>query len=254
MTDEGAAPSKCLLSLWERDLPRTSLEPTTLSLDSSFTVAGQPLSLRVVAPRAIREGDVELSVLQLWSYPFRLVRVAVLLPVECVPLESAEWIAPIECIIGNMTAVATLDVPRHISSTKRLALNLKLAIRACSEPCSDCIMVEISVPTGIPLLPGAAIDLRVSVAGFPATLRIPADGHIHTTTCNHKRETAGSLWSAARVGDSATLEAALAAGGSTEEALQVIGRVRCAPSNRYSHVPRCLNAFPSCSPTKPLSV
>jgi len=51
-----------------------------------------------------------------------------------------------------------------------------------------CVLIEIPVPTGVTLRPGAAISLTVSIAGSPITLRIPAAGHIHCATCNHKRQ------------------------------------------------------------------
>jgi len=51
-----------------------------------------------------------------------------------------------------------------------------------------CVLIEIPVPTGVTLHPGAAISLTVCIAGSPITLRIPAAGHIHSATCNHKSE------------------------------------------------------------------
>jgi len=76
------------------------------------------------------------------------------------------------------------------------------------------------VPAGITLRPGAAIALTVCIAGSPITLSIPATGHIHCATCNHKKAGQGAVWRAAYAGDAAALEAALAAGGSTEEVMR----------------------------------
>lgn len=41
--------------------------------------------------------------------------------------------------------------------------------------------------------------------------------HVHSTACNHERSPEGAVWAAAFRGDAPALEAALAAGGSTEE-------------------------------------
>ena len=79
--------------------------------------------------------------------------------------------------------------------------------------------------------PGAAVAVTVSIAGSPISLRIPAAGHIHTATCNHKRGPKGAVWDAADAGDAAALEVALAAGGSTEETGKVWGHWTCTPSH-----------------------
>jgi len=97
---------------------------------------------------------------------------------------------------------------------------LETAVRASSDGPRHgrCVLIEIPVPAGITLRPGAAIALTVCIAGSSITLRIPATGHIHCATCNHKMAGKGAVWRAANAGDAAALEAALAAGGSTEEA------------------------------------
>jgi len=56
-----------------------------------------------------------------------------------------------------------------------------------------CVKIEIPVPTDVALTPGAVIDLTANVAGSPITLRIPAVGHIHSGTCNHKRVPKGAV-------------------------------------------------------------
>jgi len=84
-------------------------------------------------------------------------------------------------------------------------------------PHDRCVLIEIAVPAGITLRPGTAVALTVSIAGSSITLSIPAAGHIHCVTCNHRVAGRGDVWQAAFAGDAAALEAALAAGGSTEE-------------------------------------
>jgi hypothetical protein len=63
------------------------------------------------------------------------------------------------------------------------------------------------------------------------TLRIPAAGHIHCATCNHKQAGAGAVWRAAHAGDADALEAALATGGSTEESSTVSRHCNRTPSH-----------------------
>jgi len=55
------------------------------------------------------------------------------------------------------------------------------------------------------------------MSGSSITLRIPAMGHIHSAACNHDVTGKGNVRIAANAGDVAALEAALAAGGSTED-------------------------------------
>jgi len=80
-----------------------------------------------------------------------------------------------------------------------------------------CVLIEIPVPAGITLHLGAAIALTVCMPWSTITLSIPATGHIHCATCNHEKADIGDVWRAVDAGDAAALEAALAAGGSTEE-------------------------------------
>jgi len=164
-----------------------------LSLETTSESPGCPLSLRVAAPRAINACDIELEIYQPWCSPFRLVRVAVRLPAEIASLNSADFDAAMQCLILNMKAEATLEVPGLAadSSGTSAAPNLtklQTAVRASgTDPrYGRCVLVEIPVPAGITLRPGAAISLSVSIAGSPITLRIPAAGHIHSATCNHK--------------------------------------------------------------------
>jgi len=72
-----------------------------------------------------------------------------------------------------------------------ISMKLQTAVRvrdSSTDPrYGRCVLIEIPVPAGITLRPGAAISLSVSIAGSPITLRIPAAGHIHSATCNHKK-------------------------------------------------------------------
>jgi len=137
-----------------------------------------------------------------------------------------------------MLSNATLDLPGDATSRVRHVKLLTAVRDTCtSHRYSRCVVVEIPLPAGITLRPGAAVVLRVHIAGSPITLRIPAVGHIHTATCNHKKAGAGAVWRAAGNGDAAALETALAAGGSTEEkavdvspvcsSLAVTGQLQC---------------------------
>jgi len=80
------------------------------------------------------------------------------------------------------------------------AVKHRPSVRGCRLQCvpqaadprsGRCVLIEIPVPAGITLRPGAAIALSVCIAGSPITLRIPAAGHIHSATCNHKT---GTYW------------------------------------------------------------
>ena len=200
-------------------------QPTSLTL----ATVESPLGILVVAPRALEASDVESAVVQPWCDPFRLVRVVVRLPSEYVHLDSADLGVAIQSIIRNMTPEANLQthsIPVTRANHREpplLRRTLKSVVRASSaDPCYGCVLIDIPVPTGITLYPGAAITLRLHVAGSPVTLRIPATGHIHSASCNHKRAPAGAVHRAAKAGDTHALEAALAEGGSTEEIDKVI--------------------------------
>lgn len=167
-----------------------------------------PLSFSVYAPGAVSAGDVSLEVTHRWQYPYRLVCVAVQLPAEYTALSNANWSDVVRCVEGNMDLTATLGA--HL---------IPMVVRDfCDAPrYGRCVMIDIAVPAGITLRPNATIVLCVSIAGSPITLRIPAHGHIHTTSCNHNEEDRGFAWHAADKGDAATLKAELAAGCSTEQ-------------------------------------
>jgi len=114
-------------------------------------------------------------------------------------------------------------------------MRLETAVRVSSDGPRHgrCVLIEIPVPAGITLRPGAAIALTVCIAGSSITLSIPAAGHIHCATCNHKKAGQGAVWRAANAGDAAALEAALAAGGSTEETDGVRRHWNRTPSHCY---------------------
>jgi len=94
-----------------------------------------------------------------------------------------------QCIIGNIDLItATLG-----------AQMLPTVIRgSCDDPRdSRCLLVEIPVPAGITLQSELTMALCVSISGSLITLNIPAVGHIHCATCNHKQEGKGAVWRAA---------------------------------------------------------
>jgi len=143
---------------------------------------------------------------------------------------TSRWSLPIGVLRSSALLATCVCLPRSIFLRVRpsfqpvlASMRLEPVVRVSSDGPrhARCVLIEIPVPTGITLRPGAAIALTVSIAGSPITLRIPAAGHIHCATCNHKREPKGAVWRAADAGDAAALEAALAAGGSTEEADEV---------------------------------
>ena len=113
--------------------------------------------------------------------------------------------------------------PGRATRNKLVQLNLKLqtviSVSATHHRHGNCVLVDIPVPAGITLRPGAAITLRLYVAGSPVSLRIPATGHIHSATCNHQIEigSVGTVLRAIYVQDAAALATALSEGGSTEE-------------------------------------
>jgi hypothetical protein len=205
------------VSRFRIDLLRGPLENAPLSVDAtSEYVVASPLSLRIASPRGLTAADVTFDVCQPWSHPYRLVRVAGRVPMEYDALESSERKAALDRLIGDMRVSATLDNAATLSTGA--GVRLSPLARVSSDPLpGHCVLIEIPVPAGITMHPGAAISLTVSVAGSPITLRIPAAGHIHCATCNHSMADAGAVWQAAFLGDVAALEAALAARGSTEE-------------------------------------
>lgn len=209
------------------DLLRLPLEPGLLSIEATSDIPSSPLSVRVAAPRAVTAGGIRIEVLQPWPYPYRLVRVAARLPIEYESLGSSDWSAAVECIVGNVSLIATLDIPNEvagdISSTHVSSCKLQTTVRASSiEPgYGRCVLIEVPVPAGIVLRPGALITLHVCIAGSPFTLCIPATGHIHSAKCNHTTGRDGAVWAASRAGDAAALEAALGAGGCTDESNEV---------------------------------
>jgi len=198
-SDESAAETLCngplneligCVSRFRVDLLRAPLEPAPLSIDATSEAFASPLSLQIAAPHALTSDGVTFEVSQPWCHPFRLVRLAARLPVEYESLESTDWSAAIECFIGNMRLSATLDIPPSAAKrSARTSMRLEPVVRVSSDGPrhARCVLIEIPVPTGVTLRPGAAISLTVSIAGSPITLRIPAAGHIHSATCNHKR-------------------------------------------------------------------
>lgn len=191
-----------------------------LSLHAETGSCECPLSLRIAAPRGLFVEDINFKVLQPWSYPHRLVRIAAHLPVEYESLESADRSAAIECFRGNLRIAASLDIPPSAAeSCMHTTLTLHSVARDFNDdPGNKCVLIDLPVPENTSLRDGASIVLTVSVAGCPTTLRIPAAGHIHSGTCNHRRVGSGAVLSAACAGDTTALRAALDAGGSTEEA------------------------------------
>lgn len=208
----------CITSRCSKNLLSSPMEPSPLSLEVA-SEALSPLALRVTATRALTIDDLELDILQPWSYPYRLVRIAIRLPEEFASVvTTADWSESISCLMDNIVLTATL-VARCDSSTGESLLRLPTVLRSS---CTDsrycrCMLVEIPLPAGVTLSPAAAITLTIVLVGSSIALRIPATGHVHTATCNHENAYKGAVWEAASAGDAAAVEAALAAGGSTEE-------------------------------------
>lgn len=215
-----------MLSQFASYLSRVPLEPTSISLEPSPDgLPACPLHLCVVAPCAITADHVSLDIAHdcKWLYPFRLARVAVRPRVDEAPSTTADtWRARIDSLIVNMMPSAILVIPRTSTSSSCTTLELQSVVRPCNNPSYDpCVLVDIPVPAGIVLRPGVIIRLSVSICGARFRVDIPGSGHMHSDTCNHKQEGKGAVWNAAFDSDSVALEAALASGGSTEEADQV---------------------------------
>lgn len=203
-----------------RHFLRLPLELTALSLEHTSAFLEFPLGVGVVAPRALDARDIELVVLQPWCAPFRLAQVVVRLPTEYLSLAPSDLGVAIQSVIINIMSKATLRVP-CISTTHMLRTVLR---DYCDPKHGRCVLVEMPLPTGITLRPGAAITLTASFAGSLFNLRIPATGHIHTASCNHSKTSRGALMHAAHAGDIAALEALLAGGVSTEDTDDVSGK------------------------------
>lgn len=198
-----------------RQLNRRPIEPPIIYLQNPSS--DSPLAACVVAPPAINSSDVELVVPKPWCDPFRLLAVVVRLPAAFVSLDPDA--VAFQFALYNMAAEATLELP--CSSTPAFGSDniqlcaLQTRIRDGGDGRS--VQVDIAVPSDTSLSPAACVVVRVSFGGSPRTLRIPATGHIHTAICNHSRKPEGAVFEAARTRDVVALEAALAAGGSTEE-------------------------------------
>ena len=231
--------TECVLR-FSGDLLRAPQEPATLSLNATSEDFTSPLSLRIAAPRALNAADFTFEVSQPWCHPFRLVRVAARAPVECELLESSDRSAALQGLIDNMRVSGTLEYPNSDAKLRTVGRGMLSPVARLSSDGpwhGPCVLIEIPVPAGITLYPGATISLTVSDAGSPITLRIPAAGHIHCATCNHAMADAGAVWRAACAGDAAAVEAALAAGGSTEEADGVRRQCIRTPSHSYHIAP-----------------
>lgn len=202
-----------VLTKFSTDILRAPLEPTRLSLDPDVKNTS-PLSVRVSAPQPVT--DVVLTSSP-WFDPFRLARVVVRLPATF-DANSEDAAYAIENLMGNMSVVAELintDVHALLPRSRCLQCLLR---RLTDDPqFGCCVLVDVLVPAGTTLLPGAAIALSLTVARSTFTLRIPAVGHVHSHTCNHSKQPMGVVFEAAKVGDASAVEVALAAGQSTEE-------------------------------------
>jgi hypothetical protein len=207
------------LSPFSSGLLRVPLEPTVLSLEFAEK-SSSTLGLRVAAPHALT--FVKMTALP-WCEPFRLVRVNIRLSetFKLHELSSEDGASLTETVVDNAEIMATIEMPPIAApAVDSLALSsrqLPCMVRCCT----DSVLIEIPVPAGTTLRPGAGIALSVTIAGSPVALRIPAMGHIHSATCNHSKQPRGRVYDAAEKGDACALEAALAAGCSTEEAQQV---------------------------------
>lgn len=141
------------------DARRAPLEPQPLSLNATPDAFACPLSLRIVAPRALTADDVTFDVTQPWCSPHRLVRIAVRAPVEYESLESADWSAAIQSFVGNMRLTANLDMPPKAAvSSARTHMRLETAVHVSSDSQKHgrCVLIEVPVPAGITLRPGSA--------------------------------------------------------------------------------------------------
>lgn len=219
------------------ELSREPLEPTELSLEPTPDAAGHPLALLLNAPRSLKLDDVEFSISESLRFPFRLVRVTVYVLPQAVPSQKSDVSHTIMRLISCMALRATLELPAatlqrsqqwfyflgQSPATDPVSIKLQTCIRdSNADSCGEsrhgcCVLVEIPVPAGIVLRPGTEILLTASIAGTRTGLRIPAYGHIHSTSCNHTRARGGAVLLAAQTGSRVALEAALASGGSTEE-------------------------------------
>jgi len=228
------------VSRFRVDLLRVPLEPAPLSIDA--TSEASPVRSPCISPHhhALTSDVVTFEVSQRWCHPFRLARLASRLPAayellrvyRTGLLRSSASLATYVCLPRSIFHIVRPNM-QHVGRNVSLrggAFSLASADAQCSMrlqpvvsyrsdgPChTRCVSIEIPVPIGITLCPGATIALIVSNAGSPITLRIPAASHIHCATCNHKKAREGDVWRAAHAGDVPALEAALAAGGSTEE-------------------------------------
>jgi len=158
------------------DLLRAPLEPAPLSLEATIDEFACPLSSRIAAPRALTADDVTFDISQPWCHPYRLVRVAICFPAEYESLRSADLSAAIDCFIGNMRLTATLDIPSSAAAcSAHTPVQLKTVVRIDRDGprCGHCVMIDIPVPAGITLRPGAAIALTVSIAVSSITLTHP---------------------------------------------------------------------------------
>jgi len=149
-------------------LQRAPLELTILSLEHTSASLEFSLGLGIASPHALNPDDIRLVVSQPWYDPFRLVRVIALLPMESASLDPTVLCDAIHSVIKNMRSEAVLEVPSipvtlpdDREHDGRLTHRLQTAMRECiGDPRASGVLVEIPVPAGITLRPGAAIALK----------------------------------------------------------------------------------------------
>lgn len=216
MTSTTHSPLNLTRSTLAARLHRGPVEPTGLKLLSLSDAIGSfqerlSLSIYVSAPLAATADDLEFEVLP-WIDPFRLARVVVLLP------RVGDAQEMIQSLLCHSTSSASLEIPCADQDLAPLIRALPTLLHGASKDprYGHCVVLEIPVPAGITLRPGAIIRASVNMAGSSVSMTIPS-GHIHSASCNHKRGFAKALWNAAAQGQLGALKAALIEGGSTEE-------------------------------------
>ena len=200
------------------ELPVDHAEPCNMDLlpDEGLAEAATCLGTTVVTSKAIDVGGLVLFACRRWTYPFRLAE-ATLYP-TVVSGTAYETLMSLRSLFGN------LHVTAELAGMKLLPVVIIEGPSTASSPPPAFVRLRFSVPANSHVRAQSIITVRVFIHGSgsePLFITIPASGHFHSATCNHASSPKGAVFAAAASGDIPALEAALDAGGSTEEAAEV---------------------------------
>ena len=210
-------------------LPVGPLEVSALGMEPCDS-ATSGIEARLVSPSA--------SALVLTRVPFRL-HADRPLELELAAVGPGAVDGAAESIASWISAHACLAIAVEVPGQPRGEVTLPFSARPCDGGWIARALVRPASwadAASVTVVSLSLADRLMACDCLPATLRV---GY------NHARVTDGSVFAAAKVGDVAALQAALDAGGSTEEADEVRGgRVACCDTTMQLYDHRLLGVLP----------